>query len=266
MHLGLEKGKDMILQELIEMIEERYPLEYACDWDNSGLQVGDRTWEVDTVYVALDAVDEVIEAAKAAGANLLLTHHPLLFSGIKQVTADTLTGRKVMELLEHKMASYAMHTNYDSLGLAELTSDRLGLTEAFVLEEVLDGEGIGRVGYLPKPMTLGACAQLVKERFCLPNVKVFGDLNARVSLAALSPGAGKSMTKAALEAGADVLITGDIDHHTGIDLWDTGLPIIDAGHYGTEYFYVEDMKNFLAQKCPSLKVVTAPVKHPFQVV
>ena len=135
-----------------------------------------------------------------------------------------------------------------------------------MLEEVLDGEGIGRVGFLPAPMTLGECAQLVKEKFDLPNVKVFGDLNVQVNLAALSPGSGKSMTGHALAAGADVLITGDIDHHTGIDLWDEGVPIIDAGHYGTEHLYIEDMKRFLEEKCPQLKIVIAPIRQPFQVI
>lgn len=256
----------MILQDIIEIIEKRYPREYACDWDNTGLQVGDRSWEIDTVYVALDVTDEVLRGAKEAGAQLLLTHHPLLFSGIKQVTSDSLTGRKVMALLEHKIANYAMHTNYDVLGLATKASERMELKMPFVLEEVLDGEGIGRVGFLPTSMTLGECAQLVKERFQLPNVKVFGDLSTPVNLVALSPGAGKSMVGAAFASGADVLVTGDMDHHNGIDAWDAGLPIIDAGHYGTEYIYIQDMKEFLNLKCPDLRVVTAPIKQPFQVL
>lgn len=256
----------MRLQEIIEKIEKRYPLEYACDWDNTGLQAGDREQEIDRVYVALDATDEVIAAAKAAGAQLLLTHHPLIFQSMKRVTADTLTGRKVMELLRGGISSYAMHTNYDVLGMAQLASDRLGLRDTFVLEEVLDGEGIGKVGSLPGPMTLKECAELVKDCFRLPDVKVFGDLETQVSLAALSPGAGKSMAGPAMEAGADVLITGDIDHHTGIDLWDMGIAVIDAGHYGIEHIYIEDIRRFLTETCPELKVTVAPLGQPFRVV
>lgn len=256
----------MRLQQIIEAIEERYPLEYACDWDNTGLQVGDREQQVETVYVALDATDEVIAAAKNAKAQLLLTHHPLIFQGIKRVTTDFLTGRKIIALLEGGMSCYSMHTNYDVMGLAQLASDRLGLRETFVLEEVLDGEGIGKVGYLPSPMTLEQCSALVKERFHLPNVKIFGDKNVKVNLAALSPGAGKSMAGPAMEAGADVLITGDIDHHTGIDLWDMGISVIDAGHYGIEHIYIEDMREFLNRTCPELHVITAPLKQPFEVI
>ena len=256
----------MRLQQIIEIIEERYPREYACDWDNTGLQVGDRDQEISRVYVALDATEETIQAARNFGAQLLLTHHPLLFSSIKQVTMDTLSGRRVIALLSQGMACYSMHTNYDVLGLASLAADRLGLRETTVLEEVLNGEGIGRVGLLPQTMTLEACAQLVKERFGLPNVKIFGEPEAGVSLAALSPGAGKSMTGAALLAGAEVLITGDIDHHTGIDMWDMGLPIIDAGHYGIEHIYIEDIRCFLKKQCPEVEVLCASVKQPFWVI
>lgn len=256
----------MRLWQIIEAVEKRYPLKYACDWDNTGLQAGDREQQVETAYVALDATDEVIAAAKSANAELLLTHHPLIFQGIKRVTTDSLTGRKIIALLEGGMSCYSVHTNYDVMGLAQLASGRLGLGETFVLEEVLDGEGIGRAGYLPSPMSLEQCAALVKERFGLPSVKIFGDRDAAVNLAALSPGAGKSMFGPAVKARADVLITGDIDHHTGIDLWDMGIAVIDAGHYGIEHIYIEDMRRFLNQACPELRVITAPLKQPFEVV
>lgn len=256
----------MKCQDIIEVIEKRYPRIYACGWDNVGLLAGDRQQETEGVYIALDATDEVIEAAIEAGAGLLLTHHPLIFGSIKSVSTDTYEGERLVRLIRAGVSYYAMHTNYDVLGMAELSAKMLGLTDTTVLEEVLDGEGIGRVGRLLEPMTLEACARLVKERFSLPNVKIFGDLNKIVTTAALSPGAGKSMAEPALYAGADVLITGDIDHHTGIDMADRGMAIIDAGHYGIEHIYIRDMERFLKEKLPELKVFTAPVKQPFQVL
>lgn len=256
----------MKCQEIIERIEKRYPREYACDWDNPGLLAGDREQEVDTVYIALDATDEVIEGAVSSGAQLLLTHHPMIFSGIKSVTADDYTGRRLIRLIRAGLSYYAMHTNYDVLGMAELAAGMLDLTDTRVLEEVRDGEGIGRTGRLSTPMTLEACAQLVKERFSLPNVKIFGELNKMVSTAAISPGSGKSMARPALEAGVDVLISGDIDHHTGIDMADCGMAVIDAGHYGIEHIYIEDMRKFLERELPALKICTAPIRQPFQVI
>lgn len=256
----------MKCQDIIEVIERRYPREYACGWDNVGLLAGDRNKEVKKVYIALDATDAVVDAAITAGADLLLTHHPMIFGSIKSVTTDDYIGARLIRLIQNNISYYAMHTNYDVLGMAELSAEMLDLEETFVLEEVLDGEGIGRVGKLPEPMTLRACAELVKERFSLPNVKVFGDLEAPVNIAAISPGAGKNMVQPALISGADVLITGDIDHHSGIDIVDCGLAIIDAGHYGIEHIYIADMRKFLTEHCPQLAIETAAIVQPFEVI
>ena len=253
-------------QDLIEKIEERYPRIYACDWDNVGLLAGDREQKVETVYIALDATDAVVEKALSAGADLLLTHHPMIFGSIKSVTMDDYVGERLIRLIRGNVSYYAMHTNYDVMGMAELSASCLGLLDTFVLEEVFDGEGIGRVGLQPDSMTLKECAELVKMRFHLPNVKVFGDLNKIVRIAALSPGAGKSMASPALVSGADVLITGDIDHHTGIDMEDCGMAVIDAGHYGIEHIFIADLKDFVERNFPGLAVYTETVKQPFLVV
>lgn len=253
----------MKCQEIIEEIEKRYPREYACEWDNVGLLAGDRQREVKRIYIALDATDRTIDRAVSFGAELLLTHHPLIFGGIRSVTADDCTGRRLIKLIENGISCYAMHTNYDVLGMASLASDLLGLTETSVLEEVRDGEGIGRTGKLPKEMTLKECACYVKERFSIPDVRIFGDPEGTVSTAAISPGSGKSMTHPALKKGADVLISGDIDHHTGIDMADSGLSIIDAGHYGLEHIYIADMENFLRERFPELVIETALEEQPF---
>ncbi len=256
----------MKCREIIERIERRYPREYACNWDNVGLLAGDREQNTDTVYVALDATDEVIDAAMEAGAQLLLTHHPMIFGGIQSVTADDYVGKRLLRLIKNDVSCYAIHTNYDVLGMAKLAADMLALTDTAVLEEVLNGEGIGRTGRLPRTMTVEECARFVKERFELPNVRIFGERNKTATLAAISPGAGKSVARLALEAGVDVLISGDIDHHTGIDMADCGMAVIDAGHYGIEHIYIEDMKRFLEKELPELKVYTAPIKQPFQVI
>ncbi len=253
-------------QDLIEKIEERYPRIYACDWDNVGLLAGDREQEVRSVYIALDATDGVIDRALKEKADLLLTHHPMIFGSIKSVTTDDYVGERLIRLIRGNISYYAMHTNYDVMGMAELAASFLELTDTFVLEEVFDGEGIGRVGSLPASMTLEECAGLVKERFHLPNVKVFGDLNKTVRIAALSPGAGKSMAKPALRSGADVLITGDIDHHTGIDMEDCGMAVIDAGHYGIEHIFIADLKSFVERNFPELTIYTEAVRQPFLVV
>lgn len=256
----------MRCQDILEKIETRYPKQYACDWDNVGLLAGSREREVDTVYIALDATDQVVDAAAECGAQLLLTHHPMIFGGLKAVTADDYVGERLIRLIRNDISYYAMHTNYDVMGMAELAAELLKLRDTEVLEEVLDGEGIGRVGQLPCPMTVRECAEQVKKQFQLPNVKIFGDPNKRVERAAICPGSGKSEAKHAWEKGAQVYITGDIDHHTGIDMADCGMAIIDAGHYGIEHIYIGDMEQFLKKHCPELTVYTAPLRQPFQVL
>ena len=256
----------MKCSEICALIEQEYGTEYACDWDNVGLLAGRSTKEVKKILLSLDATDKVVRMAAEGGYDMLITHHPMLFSAIKRVTDQDMNGRRLLELIRNDISYYAMHTNYDVMGMAELAAELLKLRNTEVLEEVLDGEGIGRVGQLPCLMTVRECAEQIKKQFQLPNVKIFGDPDKKVERAAICPGSGKSEAKPALAMGAEVYITGDIDHHTGIDMADCGMAIIDAGHYGIEHIYIADMERFLKENFPELRVYTAPVKQPFQVL
>ena len=256
----------MKCKEIIEIIEQEFPMKYAESWDNTGFQVGNREKEVTHIYVAMDATDEYIEEAIRMGADMLITHHPMIFSPLKSVTTDTINGKRVIKLLENGICYMSTHTNYDSCRMADLAADRLGMTDCDVLEEIADGIGIGKVGKLPKEMTVRECALYVKEKFHIPSVRFFGDGEQKVTLAAICPGAGKSLVNECHAKGAEIYITGDIDHHTGIDQVDEKLPIIDAGHYGIEHIYIEDMCRILSEKCPELTVSKAEIKHPFEVV
>lgn len=260
----------MICSDIIQKIEEVYPTRYALDWDNVGLLTGRMDKEVHKIYIALDATDEVLDDAVNWGADLLVTHHPMIFKSMKRVTDQDFIGRRVLKMIQNDLSYYAMHTNYDIKGMAELASEYLEMDNTEVLDvtcmENGREEGIGRVGNLRHEMTLAGCSAFVKEKLQLPNVKVFGDLSTKVHRIAVSPGSGKSVISCALAKQADVLVTGDVDHHEGIDAVAQGLVVIDAGHYGTEYIYVEDMRRFCEKCFPQLEIKTAPVKHPFQVL
>lgn len=256
----------MKCEDIIKILEEGFPVKYAVPGDKTGFQVGNRKKEVHHIFIALDASEENIEEAIRVGADMLLTHHPMIYSPLATVTSDTFHGRKVIKMIENGICYMSTHTNYDSCRMAELAAERLGMTDCQVLEEVADGLGIGMVGKLPKEMTLRECAVYVKEKFQIPSVRFFGDGQKSVKLAAICPGSGRSVIGACHALGAEVFITGDIDHHTGLDQVDDNLPIIDAGHYGIEHIYIEDMCSFLSQKCPKVKLSTAKIKHPFEVV
>lgn len=259
----------MLCKEVMDILEENYPADYALDWDNVGLLVGRDDKEVRRIYVALDADDETIEAAVRWKADMLVTHHPMIFSGLKRINNLDFIGARILKLVQNDISYYAMHTNYDVLGMAELSGRKMSLEDPEVLEVTRDGEqpeGIGRVADLASPAPLREICWSVKDRFHLGAVKVFGDMDQPVSRIAISPGSGKSMIKAALDKKADVLITGDIDHHTGIDAVAQGLAIIDAGHYGIEHIFIEDVKAYLEDRLEGVEVKAAPVCHPFQIV
>ena len=125
--------------------------------------------------------------------------------------------------------------------------------------------GVGFIGALPEPLTVPELAQRLRQQFDLKGL-VYYDAKQPVSRVAVCPGSGRGMLEAALGAGAQVLITGDMGHHEGIDAVAQGLAVIDGGHYGIEHIFVEDMRNYLEEHFPELKVETEPVRHPFVTV
>lgn len=297
----------MKCQDMMVQFEKQFPPAAAESWDNVGLLLGRRDKEIKTVYAALDATDEVVEAAISCNADLLLTHHPLIFSPLKRINTDDFISRRVIALLKNDISYYAMHTNYDVCRMSKLAAEYLSMNESQVLierapedkpqtvakdsqlaealhkmleahpceeaacaiyrmDQSAESEGLGRVGKLNESMTLRACCALVKERFLLENVKAFGDMDKQVEMAAIFPGSGKSAVDAAVAAGADVMITGDIDHHTGIDAVAKGIALIDAGHYGIEHIFMQDIKRFIERNWEGVTVYTPPRESPFQIV
>ena len=260
----------MECKKVIELLEKQSPKSYACDWDNVGLLVGREDKEIQKIYIALDATDEAIEEAIANGADMLLTHHPMIFKGMKRVTQEDFIGRRIIRLIQNDMVYYAMHTNFDVMGMADLAADYLGISDTRVLEitsvSETGEEGIGRYGSLKKEMTVRECCEEDKQAFSLENVKVFGDLERKVKTAAISPGSGKSVISNALQAGVDVLITGDIDHHEGIDAVAQNMTVIDAGHYGVEHIFIPYMEQYLKREAKELEIAVQPLTFPFQII
>lgn len=265
----------MKCRDIIEKLNELAPEAIACGWDNPGLLAGRFEKEVERIYVALDATDQVIKEAENSRADMLITHHPLIFHALKQINDGDFIGRRIIRLIQADIACYAMHTNFDSAPgcMADLAAERIGLTGAKVLEQEGEWEGrvygIGKVGCLEHPMTLNELAEQVKRKFSLPFVRVYGDLKSKekLSLCAVSPGSGRSMISSARSADAQVLITGDIGHHEGIDSTAEGMAVIDAGHYGLEHLFVEFIDGYLREKLNGkVQIIKAPVIFPSAVL
>ena len=266
----------MKCSEIITLLEQEYGKEYACDWDNVGLLAGRRDKEVKKILLALDATDEVVEQAAEGAYDMLITHHPMIFGAIKRVTDEDMVGRRLLSLIRSDISYYAMHTNFDSAPgcMADLAAERIGICGGEPLEAMGEENGvlygIGKTGSLETPVTGMELARRVKETFGLPFVTVYGEglwEKELVVRAAVCPGSGGSTIQAALEKGAQALITGDIGHHAGIDAAAQGLMIIDAGHYGLEHIFMDYMEGYLRQRLgDQIQILKMPVHFPAAVV
>lgn len=256
----------MNCSSILSVLEERFPPACAEEWDNPGLLAGRRDREVNRVMVALDATDETVAQAVKAKADLLVTHHPMIFGSIRKVNTDTFTGRRLIDLIENGISLYAMHTNYDICAMADLNASMLGLVHCEVLSETGDGIGLGKVGDLAEPVLYYDFADKVKEIFELSDVRCYGSGNPEVRRVAVCGGSGKSLLDDAVASGADVFVTGDIDYHTGTDAWARGIRIIDAGHFGTEHCFTENVKQFLSEQFPELDVIAAEQTEPYKLI
>lgn len=257
----------MLCQDIIKILEEQSPREYALGWDNVGLLVGRRDKEVKKILLAVDATVEVCNKAINENVDMIITHHPMIFSGLKRINGDTAVGEKILSLIEAGIVCYAMHTNFDTKGgMAKLAANKLDLVNQEVLEETCEGEGIGQIGFLEEPVTVKELGVKVKEQFDLNNVMIYGDIQQKVDRIGICPGSGKSVIDVAINKNVQCLITGDIGHHDGIDAVDDGLIIIDATHYGIEKIFMKYMYDYLTNLKIDAKILMADVGVPFVVV
>ena len=158
----------MKCSEIFEYLNKLYPLELAMDWDNSGFLLGRSDKEVRNVLVVLDITNEVLEYTQAKDIDLIVSHHPIIFSALKRVTDETLLGNYILNILKNDISVIAMHTNFDIAigGMADICSERLGISNTCVFERtnICDGEelGVGKIGDLKKDMSLDEHIELVK--------------------------------------------------------------------------------------------------------
>lgn len=253
--------------DVIDFLEEQVPSKYACKWDNVGLLVGSREYSVTKIMVAIDATNDVVMQAIKAQVDMIITHHPIIFSEMKKVTDGDFIGNKIIRLLENKIAVFSMHTNFDACKLTDKVCEILEITGDIL--EVVDEEnaiGIGKVGNI-NTTSLRDYTNFVKDKLEVDYVKVFGDIEKPISRVAISQGAGGSMIKFALKEKADLLVTGDIDHHEGIDAIQQGLAIIDAGHYETEKYSLGMIEEMMKQRFKEhVEVIIADQQAPYVVV
>ncbi|CBT75788.1 MULTISPECIES: Nif3-like dinuclear metal center hexameric protein [Glutamicibacter] len=247
--VGETPAVETTLGNVLEAVEELWPKSLAEGWDAVGLVTGRTSQKISKIVMAVDPTLEVIEDAIKRGADLLITHHPLLLRGVTQVAGTSFKGEAIHRLIESGTALLTAHTNADSAigGVNDALADAFGLKGCVPLVESKDGlpeEGLGRVGFLEKPMKLEDFAERVYT--VLPavagGVRVAGDRTGIVRKIALCGGAGDSLFDAVRSHQADVYVTADLRHHPASEAReaaDGGFPyLIDVSHFASEWVWL----------------------------
>lgn len=225
----------MTVEELYGFLERRLPRSLAAEWDNDGLAcLPDPARAVHRVLIALDVTEAAVDRAVAGGFDVLLTHHPLLFRGIKALTPAQNVPRKLLKLAAAGVAAMSFHTRLDAAagGVNDVLADLLGLAD--VVPFAPEGEvPCGRIGTLPTPMDARAFAARAAAALGTPAVLQIG--TGTVQKIAVLGGEGGDFVDAARAAGADLFLSGRIGYHRMLDAAENGLVAIEAGHYATEF-------------------------------
>ncbi|MGG5257356.1 Nif3-like dinuclear metal center hexameric protein [Phycicoccus avicenniae] len=235
----------LTLREVLDVLARLYPPETAQSWDRVGLVTGDPAQPVRRIHLAVDPTLAVVEEARALGADLLLTHHPLLLRGVHSVATTTGKGATVTGLVVGDIALYVAHTNADVAdeGVCEALAEASGLghTDPLAWSE---GQAMGRVGDLPEPVSLRRFVEdlAVHLPATAVGVRVSGPPDAPVRRVAVLGGAGDDLFDAVRAAGADVYVTADLRHHPALEAREEsrgGPPyLVDAGHWASEQVWL----------------------------
>ena len=254
----------MLLREIINSIESVAPRSAQEQWDNSGMQVGDTGREIHSVLLTTDVTTDVVNEAVVSGCDLIVSHHPLLFHGLKQVCGQTPQARIVEMAIKHDIAIYSAHTSLDSVmgGINTRLADKLGLTDYRLLVKGASGEtGLGVIGRLPEPMTYTSFVARVHRVLECTYVRYTRPAKETVQTVALCGGSGAEFIGDAVAQGADVYITADCKYHEFQDA-EGQIGLIDIDHWISERHAREIFRDIiepLGMKCIISKTDKTPI-------
>lgn len=261
------------VSDITDELEALAPRSLKEEWDNVGLMVGDVNQRIETVFVCLDITSENVHKAVECGADMIISHHPLIFHPLSSVTESDAIGRIVRALVRSDISAFSMHTNFDKAdgGMNDRLAEKLGLQNVrkFTPDECAEPsgkllDGIGRVGTLEYPMLFEDFMAYVRETLGCRAIKFMGNPAENVQTVALCSGSGGSNMYCAYNAGADAYVTADLNHHHAQTARELGLNIIDAGHFETENIICEFLGEFLSARFPELNIVLSDAKPFFE--
>ena len=238
------------VNDIYNALNELAPFSSQVSWDNSGILVGNKSNAVKKIMLTLDITYETAFEANKIGADLVISHHPVIFSPLKFLDESN----PAVILSKHNINAICMHTNFDIAngGMNDILCERLGLVpnEGEVLSEK---DNIGRICNLSKPADIPTVAKWVKDALGCRVVR-YNDTGKKISRIGICSGEGAEYFTDALQKGCQLLITGDIKHHDFIDAHNAGISLIDAGHFYTENIFYDNLKAFLLGRFPDLEI------------
>jgi len=249
------------IKQVLSALERFAPLPLQESWDNAGLQLGLTEAEVSGALLCLDVNEQIVDEAISKGCNLIVSHHPLLFHGLKKITGADYVQRCVIKAIKHDIVIVSMHTNMDNAldGVNWKIAERLGLAECrFFVPKTVDGieAGSGVVGLFREPMQARDFVALVKERFQVDCALCNELLQRPISKVAICGGAGDFLLPDAVGEGADAFITGEMHYHQYFG-HEQQIQICVIGHYQSEQYTSEIFRDIIQKDCPGVRTVLA---------
>ncbi len=240
------------LSQIVEIADRLFPFELAEPWDNCGIQIGDPDRVVSAIAFSLDATPQTVEYARKYSCDLLVTHHPVLLEPIRTVIPDNLAGRTLLAAGRHGVDILSLHTNLDAArgGLNDNLAETLGLQEISIPVPAI----CARLGRLDSSMTLFHFADKVARDLGISRPRIISAKECKVQTVFCASGSGMGYLRDALRYHADVMLTGDVRYHAAREALEMGMPVIDAGHFGSERMAVELMRGLFAQEFRKINV------------
>ena len=244
----------MLARDIIKVIEEFAPLDIQEKWDNSGLCIGSDEVQVTSVLVGFDCTEDLVDEAIRLGANMIITHHPLIFSGLKKINPNDIIGAVIFKAIQAGIVIYSAHTTADKVieGVSGAMARKLGLDNIEILDSEVSGYGLGVVGDLPNPLPIDEFIKLVKKEFNLKYIKSSAKVIDEVKRVAMCGGSGSSLINNAYNSGAQIYLSGDISYHYFFTKKD--FMLMDIGHYESEIEIVDILFSLLKKNFPTFAV------------
>jgi dinuclear metal center YbgI/SA1388 family protein len=243
--------------DIARFLEELAPPALAESWDNVGLLVGSYTQTVERVMTCLTVTPASAREAVQMRADLVVSHHPLPFRPLRQLTSQTSEGRLLLELIGAKVSIYSPHTAFDSAqqGINERLARGLQLGDVVPLVPGTEpGQGAGRYGRLKSKLSLADLARRVKHVLAIERVQAVGPLDQPLQVVGVACGSGGELLAPAHAAGCHALVTGEARFHACLEAESLGMGLVLAGHFASERFAVEQLADVLAAKFTQLEV------------